>query len=181
MISDKTGYERWLKDCQERIKEYSKGIKEADIQWLTRNIIKHSPRLSDYQTNPESRVRLLDRLASILSIIQYNHPADIRAFVEKKQKENSYDERLRGLIREAGALNIGDDKKYDEIEKKLKALLKMADKDFPDYSAKRDRPISELRGDLIAIKTKGKMGSTRKIMQLLGQRNEPGIKRKQKS
>jgi hypothetical protein len=170
MLPNDEVYKKWLKNCEERIREYSKGIRKNDIEWLTQNILKQDPELADYETNLKSRVYLLDQLASALNIIQHNHPADIRTFVEKKRKEDGYDEALRGLMHDAGLLRIGDAKKCDGIEQKLNALLKKADKDFPDYSSKRERPISELRGDLIAVRTKGKMGSARMLTQLLGQR-----------
>jgi len=102
--------------------------------------------------------------------IQYDKPSDVRAYVEKELKKKEYDDQLMQIMNTCASLKLGDKKYCDDIEKRLNALLKRADKDIPNFSKERSRVILEIRGDLIAIRTDGKRGSARTVMRLMGQR-----------
>ncbi|MFH1221936.1 MAG: hypothetical protein V1492_02525 [Candidatus Micrarchaeota archaeon] len=104
--------------------------------------------------------------------INLHKPTNVREYVEKELKKKEYDGQLGSFMNKTAALNIGDDKKCDELERELEDLLKKANSIFPDFSEKRGRVISELHGDLMAVRTKGKRGSARMLMKLMGQRME---------
>jgi len=145
----------------------SASISKVDIDWLIELFLKENPELENYELDPEKERKFLSRFNSFLYPIQHDKPSDIRAYVEKNLEEKEYDKKLSELGRHIWNLELGQDEKYDNCQKDLEKLLEQANKVLPGYSESRGRQISEIRGDLRALRTGGKMGSTRMVQRIV--------------
>lgn len=163
-------FEKSIERCKRYIDEYSKGINQNDIDWIKKRITEANPQWDKFEEKNQKEYYVLDELYQYLSKIQRDKPPDIRAYVEKEMKKQEYDQILRNFMSKTGSLNLGDEKKCDEIEKELDNFMKKADKDIPGFSEARARVISELHADIMAVRTDGKRGSARMLMKLVGQR-----------
>jgi hypothetical protein len=171
-------YEKSIEVDMILFKEYSEGIAKEDINWIKERIISLHPDWKNFEDKNKYEFYVLDELNSFLFAIKEDKPSDIKAYVEKKLKKQEYDKKIKSLMSRAGSLHLGDEEKCDQIEQELKNLLTEADNEFPDFSEEYGRFASEIRMDLMAVRTGGKRGSSRMIMKLLGQRMEKEMNEK---
>lgn len=97
--------------------------------------------------------------------IQIHKPSDVRSYVENKLKEKEFDEELGKMMIGFSKIAFGDVKACGEARRKFDDLLRRAEKDSPGFTKARELMISEMNGDLLALRTNGKMGSTRMLMR----------------
>ena len=163
-------FENGIQLCKKEIAEYSKNINPEDVKWVKKKLIEYyTSDFKGYDKNPEVEYSLLNLLAEMLYAIMSNKPKNIKLFVEIRLKEKSHDVELKSFMSRSISLNLGDEKKGDEITNDLSKFLKKVKKEIPDFEEKRSRTISEIYGDVMAIKSKGKRGSARMLNKLLSQ------------
>ncbi len=160
--------------------EYSQGINPNEIEWIRKKVIEKNPEWLKFEDKMKFEYYVLHDLNDFLYKIQKDNPSNIHAYVEKYFKEKDYDKKLSDLERHIWNLRLGQDKKYDQYQTELEKLLKEADKEIPGYSESRGRQISEINGDLGALRTNGKRGSTRMVQRIAAAQmaNEKAEKKK---
>lgn len=80
--------------------------------------------------------------------------------------DQHYDAQLRDIMKGAFSLPAGDKEACDKFRAELYMLLAEAGKALPDYKKDRALEISGLRGDILARRTGGRMGSTRMLISM---------------
>jgi hypothetical protein len=156
MTFDSLKYER------DKFRKRTAGLSGAEVEWIISRFVKEYPKLSGYKNDPKTEEELLDRINLAIYDIGKDKPADIRAYVEKHFRKTWYDARLKELEGRIWNLHPGKpEEEYDRCRKELKKLLGEADKEFPGYTEKKGRRVSEMYGDLMALSTNGEKGSTR--------------------
>lgn len=151
---------------KERLRSLSGAISKQDMDFLVQLIINRNPEFGDYKENPEHEEELLSRLNSWLASIQSSKPPDIRTYIEKELKKEEFDDKLDKLSKEVFSIKPGDENSCDDLMKRMYDLLNEANTSIPDYSEKRGRWISDIRGDITAVRTKGKRGSMRGVISI---------------
>jgi len=159
-------YEKSLEVGRELFDEYSKGIKNEDIEWLRQRIIEAHPAWKEFKDKSQFEYYVLDELNRFLYAIQYRKPENLRTFAEEELKKQEYDQRLSEIAKQITALEPGDERACDVLRENLYKLLDKAEREFPGFKKGRAMMISELRGNILAVKTKGRMGSRAMISQM---------------
>jgi hypothetical protein len=154
---------RSIKEKRREIQEKSRGISKEDLDWMEQKLA-HS-KDQGQMSKLELEDFLLFRLSHIVYCIQKDKPRDVRAYVENELKKEAYDHQLGKLMLDFGNIKFGDVKACEDATKKLDTLLKKAEKDFTGFTNARSLMINELKGDLLALRTNGEMGSTRMLMR----------------
>ena len=165
-IKDLLKYER------KKFQELSAGINKTDLDWLTEIFLKKNPELGDYGSDSEKERKFLSRFNSFLYPVHHDKPANIRAYVEEMLKKQDYDKRLGELSNGVFSIKPGDAKACNDLERKINQLLDEAEKEFPGFTKARALMISEISGDIIAVKSKGSAGSTRMLKRMHEQKPE---------
>ncbi len=137
----------------------------AVLEWLKKEL---TARNKHWEKLPpgEAEFFLLSRVQELLEDIIEEKPTDIRAYVEKQLKEEEYDERLSRIGKEIFGIRVGDVKAADAMQKKLRQFIEKTDKEMPGFGTSRGRMMSEMYGDILAIRTKGRVGSMRMILRI---------------
>jgi len=157
---------------KELFDEKCKRLRKPDIVWLLKFVVTKNPELRGYENDPSKEWKVYNRAGRLIYGVDRDNPADIRNYVERESKKEEYDNRLGELSNEVFSIKPGDAKACNDLERKIHRLLDEADGEFPGFTKARALMISEISGDLIAVKTKGSAGSTRMIRRMQEQKPE---------
>src|SRR5271157_6292734 len=81
--------------------EYSQGVNPNEIEWIRKRIIEAHPDWKEFEDKDKFEYYVLFELNLLLSKIQHDKSSDIRPYVKKQLKIQSYlseVERLRNLV-----------------------------------------------------------------------------------
>jgi hypothetical protein len=135
-------------------------ISKKDEKWLFEKILEYYPDLKNYRSNSDLEYSFFNRLAYFLYCIEKDNPSDVRDYILKLLKIEEYDRNLDELSNILLSIKPGDKKACSELIDKLDLLLDKAEKEFPGFRKERALMISEIRSNILAIRSKGFMGST---------------------
>jgi hypothetical protein len=159
-------YEKSIEIEKKILERNSKGIKKSDVEWIRKKILKSYSDRNATGNDLEREYRVLFQLNQILYSIQADKPTNVRSYTEKIFNKRDYDGKLGQFSNEILSIKPGDVKACDELRDKIYALLDEAEKEFPGFRKDRAMMISELMGNLSALRTKGFMGSTAMLSHL---------------
>jgi hypothetical protein len=154
-------YDEMLKLEKARLEDNARGISSDDLVWLRKKMIEIHPKWNQLMDKTQYEVYVLRQMNGYCRAIIHDHPTDIRAYVENRLKEKEYDKKLNRLAEEVYSLPIGDGKTCDEMQKRILTHLEKAEAEFPGFKMKRELVISEIFGDIVAVRTSGFAGSAR--------------------
>jgi len=165
-LNDKIVLTKKREEYADRKKEISPFLSESDERWLLNRLIKENPELSDYEKDPEKEYLLLSRACFFLFAIKEDKPSNIRAYVETSIMKKEYADKLGIIAKKIWDTPLGQEKDYDQLQGELEKILNEAEKEFPGFAKNNERQISEIMGDLLALRTGGKMGSMRMVQRI---------------
>lgn len=161
MMVTRMKYDGILKLEKTMLEENSKRIAQKDMDWMMKKVADAHPEWDALGDKTQREVYILRQVNMFCRGIVHEKPADVRAYVTGLMKAEGYRQRFRTFSDELLRIRPGDSRACDALAKRLSKFEDDAERELPGFRENYAYAISELRGHILAVKTKGAAGSTR--------------------
>lgn len=158
---------KWVLDeLSKYMERFLSGIDKTEKDWLLKKFA-NVEEVSGTSQEVELAKIMLELLVSDFSkAYQRSNSKDLKKFSEKYFSNLLLEREMEELELKIDKLEAGQIKKAKELDEELTKFHKNLEKTNPEFLDRYHLRISEMSGDLMAILTDGRMGSTRKVIKL---------------